>query len=271
CDYVVTVHGLRALETPMDFNVLRYESKLGIKIKLLLKIVFSRLNIAREKIKIRRYISESVKKIAVSNHTKYALLNFFPDILMENVRVYYSPDVTEFELEDDDSIAQIDGSIGTGYYLMVSANRWLKNNLRAVMALDELFNERPYLKKKVVLTGVRNPDVFLRRIKNRGQFVFLDYVSERELRALYQHEYLLLYPSLNEGFGYQVLEAMKYGVPVVASSFTSIPEVCGDAALYVNPLAVHEMKNRILQMNDEDVYGQYATRGKNRYVEIRKR
>src|SRR5690606_29064703 len=102
--------------------------------------------------------------------------------------------------------------------------------------------------------------VFLRRIKNRGQFVFLDYVSERELRALYQNAYLLLYPSLNEGFGYPVLEAMKYGVPVVASSFTSIPEVCGDAALYVNPLAVHEMVKRRLRRCDEDVGRQQGIR-----------
>jgi glycosyltransferase involved in cell wall biosynthesis len=60
-------------------------------------------------------------------------------------------------------------------------------------------------------------------------------VSEGELRALYERAACLVYPSRYEGFGIPPLEAMACGCPVIASRAASLPEVCGDAALYVDP------------------------------------
>ncbi len=75
----------------------------------------------------------------------------------------------------------------------------------------------------------------------RGKVAVFDYVSEEELVLLYNACTLLAYPSLYEGFGLPVLEAMACGAPVVCSNVTSIPEVAGDAALYFDPYDVDDM------------------------------
>jgi glycosyltransferase involved in cell wall biosynthesis len=61
------------------------------------------------------------------------------------------------------------------------------------------------------------------------------YVTDSELRALYEHAVCLVYPSLYEGFGLPPLEAMACGCPVITSRAASLPEVCGEAALYCDP------------------------------------
>lgn len=70
-------------------------------------------------------------------------------------------------------------------------------------------------------------------IKNRVQF--LDFVPDSALPELYKNAACFVLPSLYEGFGLPVLEAMSYGVPVVVSSTSSLPEIAGDAGIYVDP------------------------------------
>jgi glycosyltransferase involved in cell wall biosynthesis len=92
---------------------------------------------------------------------------------------------------------------------------------------------------------------------------FLPYVSDENMRRLYGEADVLLMPSLAEGFGIPVVEAMASGVPVAASRATSLPEVGGDAAQYFDPHSVEEMAS-VLQRVLED-YGlrrQMAERGR---------
>ena len=70
---------------------------------------------------------------------------------------------------------------------------------------------------------------------------FLGYVSDEQLRTLYAQATLFIYPSLFEGFGLPVLEAMASGCPVITSSISSLPEVAGDAALLINPHSVGDV------------------------------
>ena len=76
------------------------------------------------------------------------------------------------------------------------------------------------------------------------------HATDEELVALYQNALCLAYPSVSEGFGFPVAEAMGYGCPVVTSGTTSLPEVGGDAALYVDPTdteALREQIGRVVQ------------------------
>jgi glycosyltransferase involved in cell wall biosynthesis len=81
-----------------------------------------------------------------------------------------------------------------------------------------------------------------------GQVVLLGFIPEYELVALYNGAVVFVYPSLYEGFGMPVLEAMACGTPVVTSSAGSIPEVAGKAALFVDPKNPEEIANAILQI-----------------------
>ncbi len=75
--------------------------------------------------------------------------------------------------------------------------------------------------------------------KNLGlekHVLFAGYVPIELMPSLYREAFALIFPSLYEGFGIPLLEAMACGCPVITSETSSMPEVCGDAALYFNPL-----------------------------------
>jgi glycosyltransferase involved in cell wall biosynthesis len=74
---------------------------------------------------------------------------------------------------------------------------------------------------------------------------FLDFVENEDLFYLYKNALCFVLPSLYEGFGLPVLEAMKYGCPVLASNVSSLPEAGGDAAVYFNPMDVDDIKEKI--------------------------
>jgi glycosyltransferase involved in cell wall biosynthesis len=77
---------------------------------------------------------------------------------------------------------------------------------------------------------------------------FLPYLREDEMRALYRRAMVLFIPSLAEGFGIPVLEAMASGTPVVASNASSLPEIGGEAALYVDPTSTEHMAKILHQI-----------------------
>lgn len=80
---------------------------------------------------------------------------------------------------------------------------------------------------------------------------FLDFVSDDELPSLYKNALCFVLPSLYEGFGLPVLEAMKNGCPVLTSNVSSLPEAGGDAVLYFNPLNVDEISKTIKKIIDD--------------------
>ena len=85
--------------------------------------------------------------------------------------------------------------------------------------------------------------------------VFLTgYVSDEKLCWLYQNCFAFIYPSLYEGFGLPVLEAMGFGAPVITSNATSMPEIAGDAVHYVDPLSEKSMIGGLLKIENEKDY-----------------
>lgn len=85
----------------------------------------------------------------------------------------------------------------------------------------------------------------LKRETVASNITYLGYVSNGELKYLYQNASLFIFPSFYEGFGIPPLEAMISGCPVIASNTTSIPEVCGDACAYFNPNDPIDMGHQI--------------------------
>ena len=80
------------------------------------------------------------------------------------------------------------------------------------------------------------------------------YVSDEDLIWLYQNCFAFLYPSLYEGFGLPVLEAMSMGAAVITSNTTSIPEVAGDAACLVDPYDIEQIVDAFISLSDNDEY-----------------
>jgi glycosyltransferase involved in cell wall biosynthesis len=85
------------------------------------------------------------------------------------------------------------------------------------------------------------------------QVKLLNFVKADELPYLYQGAFSLVFPSLYEGFGLPPLEAMSWGCPVISSDRSSLPEVCGEAALYFNPYDVTDLQNNMEKLLNDNI------------------
>jgi glycosyltransferase involved in cell wall biosynthesis len=131
--------------------------------------------------------------------------------------------------------------IGTGgYILTVGTLQPRKNHLQLIRAFARLRPKRNDDPFRLVIAGGKGwlYDEVMAEIKRHdlpGPVIFTGFVPEADLPALYRRARVFVYPSLYEGFGMPVLEAMACGVPVVASTTPALAEVAGEAALLVKP------------------------------------
>ncbi|MFI2858318.1 glycosyltransferase family 4 protein [Paenibacillus sp. JSM ZJ436] len=113
-----------------------------------------------------------------------------------------------------------------------------------------------------VIAGGSNPKLFQEQGELPDSVKYLGYVEEEELRALYEHAACFVFPSFYEGFGFPPLEAMTCGCPVIASHTASIPEVCGEAAIYCDPYDWKDIASKIQRvLKDPDLQDQMRARG----------
>jgi glycosyltransferase involved in cell wall biosynthesis len=268
---VVTFHGPRGLEMPYDDIIESYyqrslKGKIRKFIRYFAKNYLAKRNYRRNKVDYDLIANtKEVEYITDSEHSKHSIIGFYPHLAGKNIPVFYPP-LSDEQIELPQSKFE-----PKSYFLLTSSARWDKNNLRAVWAFDELFEQRKDLNFNVILTGVTDERVFTSKLKNRDKFIFLGYVERAELLSLHKNAYAFIYPSFNEGFGYPPLESMRYGVPVAASGTSSIPEICQNAAIYFDPYNVSEIKNRILQLLDRDIYTEYSARAVERYKVVSER
>jgi glycosyltransferase involved in cell wall biosynthesis len=138
-------------------------------------------------------------------------------------------------------------------FLLYPARPWPhKNHARLFEAFALLRRERPEL--ELVLTGGdHDVGALPPGVRSLGR------VPRAELAALYRRAAALVFPSLHEGFGQPPLEAMACGCPVACSNTTSLPEICGDAAVYFDPNAADEIADAVLRVVDRP--GDLARRG----------
>ena len=140
-------------------------------------------------------------------------------------------------MNEDDRAREREHWVGKGNEMVLSVGviQTRKNSLNAVRALASL----PANFRMVLAGGnghgSRAVHDFIRRENLSSRVITPGYVAADRLPALYQAASVFLFPSLDEGFGFPVLEAMTYGVPVVTANKSSLPEVGGDAALYADP------------------------------------
>lgn len=254
---IFPIHDMRGLSMPNDWMQLKYRQSLKSTIRSIIQLLYPKLLFKREYGKNSPIILNNKNSFyAVSYYSKYSLLSFFPQLKDVDIKVFYSPNTTQ----KNQSVQITKGN----YFFMVSGNRWVKNNLRAIMALDRLMSENRLKDYNAVITGAEANN-FRYKLKNANRFKFIGYVNDKELIDLYANCFAFIYPSLSEGFGYPPIEAMKYGKPVIASPFTAISEICGESVLYFNPYDCLEIYNRILMLLNDNIYNKLVQKSLDRY------
>lgn len=111
---------------------------------------------------------------------------------------------------------------------------------------------------RLVFTGASSPELqhILHEQRLTERVIFQGMVSESDLAALYRGALAVVFPSLCEGFGLPPLEAMACGTPVVVANAASLPEVCGDAAVYVEPLRMESIAHGIERIVEDSTLRQ---------------
>jgi len=106
-------------------------------------------------------------------------------------------------------------------------------------------------------------DIFqtVQKLKLQNKVVFTGFITETEKWSLLKNAQAFLLPSLYEGFGIPVLEAMSVGTPVICSDTTSLPEVAGESALTINPESEKELIRAMIKITDSKVHQKYRKLG----------
>jgi glycosyltransferase involved in cell wall biosynthesis len=144
------------------------------------------------------------------------------------------------------------GLDGKPFFLVIGSFSRHKN-LQVTLDANALLDRSEF---QLVLVGSGNPKIFQPApMQPAGNLVLPGRLTDGELKALYQHATALIFPSLYEGFGLPLLEAMACGCPVLSANIPSSREVCADTALYFNPRKPEVLANTMTR-----VLGQPTTR-----------
>ena len=224
----------------------------------------------------RHSVARADRIVAVSRNTRDDVLNYFR-VDPEKVRVVYNGVEDRFRrpLADDELGAALDGAGVSRPYMLFVGNPKPHKNLDRVIKAYARARSRAGFEAPLVCVGARPGSDFKleRRARQLGigdRIRLLGHVDGEVLPALYQGASLFLYPTLYEGFGLPVAEAMASGVPVVTSNTSSLKEIAKGYAELVNPLEVEEIADAIeLCMTDRDHAERLAERGAERSSRFR--
>ena len=206
----------------------------------------------------------------ISEQTRRDLFAVCPDLPAEKVQVVpLGVEMPKPEAVSAERIAAVRArhQLGNPYVFYAGSLSPRKNMVRGVRAFARLAKDFPH--DLVVTAGKswrdREVEDEVDRCGLRGRFRRLGAVAEEDLPTLYAGADVFFFPSLYEGFGLPVLEAMACGCPVVAADASSIPEAAGEAALLVDPHDEAAMANALRRMLvEKDLAVEHRERGRRR-------
>lgn len=211
-----------------------------------------------EKIRLQRISEMSDCVIAISENSKKDLLKLYPKL---NVKVIYPAASEKFTSQVDsnkidlvlkkyhlreDFILSV-GTLEPRKNLPTLISAYLKSNLSNELVL-------------VGDLGWKNESI-LAKVKKSEKIKMMGFIPDEDLVILYQHALCLVYPSFYEGFGLPVLEAMSCGTPVICSKTSSLPEVAGCAAVYIDPNSINDIVKALRRIQNRQLRKRLTEKG----------
>lgn len=242
-NFVVTIHDLLLLHYPT-----RHASTLAPILYWFKNKMFLRV--------LKHAIHHAQKIIAVSEFTKQDIIDTLKINPDKIVTTLLSPlPIKDFSESGEPNLTKKYGIIKP-YWLYVGV-AYPHKNLEILLAAWQIFCEQYGRNYQLVLAGKKN--YFYERLqkiineKNIQDVILTDFVSDRELSALYKQASLYVFPSLYEGFGLPPLEAMQYNLPVISSFSTCLKEILAEGAAYFDPRQPEKIvQTAQLILNDPD-------------------
>lgn len=204
---------------------------------------------------VSRLAKSALKIITVSNFSKNKIMNY---ISIDEWKIKVIPIeifLKRADFSDEDMILTKYKLSKEKYLIYISAFWRHKNHLKLLKAFSKITQK--YSDIKLVLVGSHmtfNNEVYclLNNLGINDKVIFTNYISENEKYILLKNAKMLVHPSLYEGFGMPVVEAMSFGVPVVCSRGGSLPEIVQDAAKMFNPYDENDIFSAILETLDDE-------------------
>ena len=192
----------------------------------------------------KRAILKSDVLICISQSTYDDMVQLIPESVTKDVRIIHNGCSDDFK-----PLHQSENKCSNNILFIGARGRY--KNFESVVNALSLSDKYTLL----VVGGGRLEDSerHLLESKLRNRFHKLDFISNKELNKLYNEAHCLVYPSLYEGFGIPVIEAMKAGCPVIACNTSSIPEVAGGKAILLDKLSPEELYKAIVLLESSNL------------------
>jgi glycosyltransferase involved in cell wall biosynthesis len=237
CKKIVTVH---------DLSFELYPQFLSLKRKIWHRIINP-----------KKFITSADKIIAVSQNTKNDLVRLY-GIDSQKITVVYSG----VNIQETSSLSL---ELPDKYILTVSTLEPRKNLEGLIAAFQELIKKEQFKDYHLLIVGPQGwkAEHLYHLAPGNKQIKFLGFVSDAEKSQLFQQAKVFVYPSFYEGFGFPPLEAIAHGAPVIVSMNSSLPEILGQAALYIDPYNIFEITRALEEvLTNEKLRQELITVGK---------
>lgn len=217
---------------------------------------------------LKKGLKSATRIICVSRNTRDLTAERF-GLDLSRMHVVYNGVSPQYQPQDRElaraAMAERHG-LKQPYFLYLGKLESRKNILRILQAFDR-FRHEAKDPVQLVLAGKRTPmsqgiDETIQELGLAPHVVEMGYVPDADLPLLYSAARAFVFPSLWEGFGIPVIEAMACATPVITSNISALPEVAGDAALLVDPYQVDDIADAMLQLwRDDALHQRLADRG----------
>ncbi|MDN5354158.1 MAG: hypothetical protein PWQ09_914 [Candidatus Cloacimonadota bacterium] len=207
------------------------------------------------------FLKKANSVMAISNCTKRDLQKFYKlKKVWVNYNGYEKPVVSQAQVK---KVAEVEGKF---LFYLARVEHPGKNHLNLIKAYEQLPKDVKQEYELVfagkVWEGSEPVMHYVANSADKARIKFLGFVEEAELSWLYKNCNLYVFPSFYEGFGLPLLDAMNYGVPIICSNTSSLPEVGGDAVLTFDPSDSKQIAERILQvLQDKDLQNRMIKAG----------
>lgn len=191
--------------------------------------------------------------LAISQFTKDEIADIFH---ISPERIHVVPCACSSEMVRVEDVKRL-GKVREKYalpenYVLFVGNSNPRKNLNRLMKAFDMAREASDIPHQLVIAGEQgwkfDKEQALRELKHPEDVRFIGFVPDEDMPALYSAASLFVFPTLYEGFGIPIVEAQSCGTPVLTSNSSSLPEVGGNGALYVDPYDEEEIKSGILRI-----------------------
>lgn len=202
-------------------------------------------------------MEKATKIIAVSQNTKRDILKIYPHIEENKIEVIYH----------GSSIAiknRVNLNLPNEYILFVGVRKDYKNFYFMLDAIHSVLKENTHLKLLCAGGGVFSEEEkkYISNLELQSKIEHISFKTDDELGEIYNRAKCFIFPSMYEGFGIPVLEAMSSGCPIVLTNNSSFPEVAGEAGIFYELNNKEDLKNKVkMLLENKNIRDEYAKKG----------